>query len=238
MSLASSFFQRTAAEFVFPHLFLTAVGTAAMILCLATSIVGWAGIFLNNRAFLTVYATLLWPAFALVVAPGYITYKKRAFNLDGKINNLWSRLLTIDERRQIQLAFSCCGYYSPYVEASADSFRCFARSLLPGCKGPFMKFQSEALMIFYAASFAIVPVHLFCIIVALLCSDHVTYRFGKGITPKAYRLDEDAIADMKSVSLLTGLSRLSIHVTSFPLSASSRSDTVPCIRPSNYLLLK
>lgn len=177
------------------------VGTAAMILCLATSIVGWAGILLNNRAFLTVYSTLLWPAFALMVAPGYITYKKRAFNLDGKMNNLWSRMLSVDERRQIQLAFGCCGYYSPFVEASADSLRCFARSMLPGCKGPFMKFESMALINFYATSFGLVPVHLFCIVVALLCSDHVTYRFGKGITPKAYRLDEDAIADMKGVSL-------------------------------------
>ena len=28
----------------------------------------------------------------------------------------------------------------------------------------------------------------------LLCSNHVTYRFGKGMTPKAYRLDMSSMA--------------------------------------------
>ncbi|KAJ7706589.1 hypothetical protein B0H16DRAFT_1635108, partial [Mycena metata] len=28
----------------------------------------------------------------------------------------------------------------------------------------------------------------------LLCSNHVTYRFGKGMMPKAYRLSREAMA--------------------------------------------
>jgi hypothetical protein len=41
----------------------------------------------------------------------------------------------------------------------------------------------------YIASFAIVPAHLGIIVTALLCANHVTYRFGKGLMPKRYRLD-------------------------------------------------
>jgi hypothetical protein len=32
------------------------------------------------------------------------------------------------------------------------------------------------------------------ILAALLCSNHVTYRFGKGMMPKAYRLSREAMA--------------------------------------------
>jgi hypothetical protein len=31
-------------------------------------------------------------------------------------------------------------------------------------------------------------------IAALLCSNHITYRFGKGLTPKQYRLDVGTMA--------------------------------------------
>lgn len=33
------------------------------------------------------------------------------------------------------------------------------------------------------------PAHCLIIIASLLCSNQVTYRFGKGLTPKRYRLD-------------------------------------------------
>jgi hypothetical protein len=46
----------------------------------------------------------------------------------------------------------------------------------------------------YVAAFLLVPVHIFCIVAALLCSNHVTYRFGKGMMPKAYRLSLGSMA--------------------------------------------
>jgi len=46
----------------------------------------------------------------------------------------------------------------------------------------------------FAVSFILVPFHLTCIVAALLCSNHVTYRFGKGMMPKAYRLNSEAMA--------------------------------------------
>lgn len=174
-----------------------------MTLCVIVCIVGWAGILLNNRSFLSVYIFLLWIAFIFIVAPGYIAYKKRTFNLSGKMNQFWSSGLSLQSRQLIQRSLHCCGYYSPFIEASADSFRCFARSSLPGCKGPIIAFERKALQYVYVCSFAIVPFHLGIIVAALLCSDHITYRFGKGVTPKEYRVDDAIInsALLKQVRL-------------------------------------
>ena len=71
-----------------------------------TSLIGYAGILLNNRAFLAVYTLLLWISFALLVTPGYMAYKQRTFNLEGKINSQWSRSLGTSGRLRIQDAVS------------------------------------------------------------------------------------------------------------------------------------
>lgn len=176
------------------------LGTAAMAMCLVTMVIGWAGILLNNRSFLSVYALFLWPCFALILAPGYIAYKRRSFNLDGKMNFLWSRNFNTHARLVVQQALDCCGYYSPYVEAAAYGDVCFARSVAQGCKGPLIRFERVALTRTYAIAFGLVPIHLFCIVVSLICGDHVTYTFGKGMTPKQYRLDRDAVGAIKGVS--------------------------------------
>lgn len=170
-----------------------------MTVCICTVLIGWAGILLNNRAFLSLYTFFLWIGFVFIVAPGYIAYKKKTFNLSGKMNQTWSRGLTIEERRTVQRVLGCCGYYSPFVEAAADSVRCFSRSTLPGCKGPIIDFERTALRLIYTCSFAIVPLHLIIIVTSLLCSDHITYRFGKGVTPKEYRVDDVVL--QKAVSI-------------------------------------
>ena len=45
---------------------------------------------LNNCGFLAWYTFM---TFAFLVTPGYMTYKRRTFNLEGKINAQWSRYL-------------------------------------------------------------------------------------------------------------------------------------------------
>lgn len=167
--------------------------TAAASACLFTALIGWAGILLNNRAFLAVYTLCLWVSFGLLVVPGYLTYKKRAFNLEGKINAQWSRNLGIRGRLTIQNLLECCGYFSPYVEATVSA-KCYSRSQLEGCKGPYMRFEKRILEKWYIMTFSLVPFHLACIVAALLCSNHVTHRFGKGMMPKAYRLNQEAMA--------------------------------------------
>lgn len=159
------------------------------------SLLGYAGIVLNNRMFLAWYTFLLWICFAFIVAPGYITYKKKTFNLEGKINYQWSRDLGYDGRLRIQNALHCCGYFSPFVE-NVVSNTCYPRSILPGCKSRYLKFERYAMQSWYTACFCVVPAHLLIILAALLCSNHVTYRIGKGIMPKQYRLDETSTAHL------------------------------------------
>lgn len=169
------------------------ISTVAASLGVLVSLIGWSGIVLNNRAFLAWYTFLLWIVFALLVTPGYITYKKRAFNLQGKLNSQWSRDLGLDGRLRIQNQLQCCGYFSPFVEATVSQ-TCYARSVLPGCKGPYLNFERTILERWYICVFALVPAQLGIMIIALLCSNHVTYRFGKGMMPKAYRLNMNSMA--------------------------------------------
>lgn len=142
---------------------------------------------------------MLWISFAFIVAPGYVSYKRKNFNLEGKLNNLWSRQLNLSSRKKVQDSLNCCGYFSPFVEA-VSSPRCYSRSILPGCKGKLLRFERETLLKIYAIAFGLVPLHLGLIFISLLCSNHVTYRFGKGIIPKAYRLNASTAQVLRSVS--------------------------------------
>jgi Tetraspanin family len=204
------------------------VSTIAAVCGVVTSLVGWSGILLNNRSFLAVYTFLLWICFAFLVAPGYITYKKRTFNLDGKLNKQWSQQLGPSGRLAIQNQLECCGYFSPFSEATVSQ-SCYSRSTLPGCKGPYMRFERTILERWYAVAFALVPLQLFVMVSALLCSNHVTYRFGKGMTPKAYRLSLNSMAVImdnyaKYVSICYFFSRL--PTSDYPLPAQSTSRAI------------
>ncbi|KAE9408831.1 hypothetical protein BT96DRAFT_1094915 [Gymnopus androsaceus JB14] len=159
---------------------------------LFTAIIGWAGILLNNRGFLAVYTFFLWITFALLIIPGYITYKKRTFNLEGKLNSEWSRALGAAGRLRVQNRLNCCGWFSPFIEATISQ-TCYARSVLPGCKLAYVKFQRDVLERWYTVVFSLVPVQIGAIVAGLLCSNHVTYRFGKGMMPKRYQLNPSAM---------------------------------------------
>ncbi|KAJ7683528.1 hypothetical protein B0H17DRAFT_941757 [Mycena rosella] len=172
-----------------PELILS---TIAASVALFTALIGWAGIFLNNRGFLAFYTFFLWIAFIFLVIPGYITYKKATFNLEGKINKQWSSGLGGVGRLRIQSQLNCCGYFSPFVEATVSA-NCYARSILPGCKQPYLDFEQVLLHRWYITVFACVPVTIIAIISGLLCSNHVTYRFGKGMMPKAYQLNANSM---------------------------------------------
>lgn len=169
------------------------VSTVAASFAILTSVVGWAGILLNNRSFLAVYTFLLWICFALLVIPGYMTFRRKSLNLEGKINLMWSRNIGALGRLKIQNHLSCCGYFSPFVEATVSQ-TCYARSNLPGCKLPFLEYQRMVLTRWYTVAFAVVPLQIAVMLAGLLCSNHVTYRFGKGMMPKAYRLSMNSMA--------------------------------------------
>jgi len=120
------------------------LSTIAACVGIFTSVIGWAGILLNNRSFLAWYTFLTWITFAFMLIPGYLTYKRRTFNLEGKVNAQWSRMLGAQGRLRIQNQLKCCGYFSPFVEATISQ-TCYARSILPGCKLPYMQFERKVL---------------------------------------------------------------------------------------------
>jgi hypothetical protein len=173
-----------------PELILS---TFAASIGIFTSVIGWAGILLNNRSFLAWYTFFSWITFAFLVTPGYMTYKRRTFNLEGKVNAQWSQKLGAEGRMRIQNQLQCCGYFSPFVEATVSQ-TCYARSILPGCKLPYLQYERYILKRWYAAVFILVPVHISVMVAALLCSNHINYRFGKGMMPEAYRLNLSTMA--------------------------------------------
>ncbi|KAI0365335.1 hypothetical protein BV20DRAFT_954425 [Pilatotrama ljubarskyi] len=166
--------------------------TLSSSILLFTFLVGISGALLNSRPILAVYAILLWPALISMLAIGYTAYKRSAFALDHKLNLAWSQWYTPLGRLVIQDALRCCGFYSALHEAAASK-RCYPRTPLPGCKGKLWRFERANLATIWGTVFSLVPVHIMNIFVALLCANHVTRMFGKGITPKRYRLSGDDV---------------------------------------------
>ncbi|KAF9468704.1 hypothetical protein BDZ94DRAFT_692198 [Collybia nuda] len=173
--------------------------TLAASILVFTALVGISGVFLNSRPILATYAILLWPALVSLLAVGYISYKRTAFSLDHKLNLSWSQYYTSVGRLLIQNALQCCGYYNTLHDAT-PSKQCYSRSPLPGCKSKLYHFENENLNIIWSATFALVPLHLLNITIALLCSNHLTKTFGTGMTPKQYRLSSsDVKADADKI---------------------------------------
>ncbi|CAL1713664.1 unnamed protein product [Somion occarium] len=166
---------------------------------LLTSLVGTTGTILNSRPILAIYALLLWPALFSILVIGYASYKRYAFSLDRKLNFAWSQWYSPLDRLIIQNALHCCGFYSPLHEVTPSN-RCYVRTSLPGCKAKLYAFERMTLRTIWFAAFSLVPVHIANILVALLCANQVTRTFGKGITPKQYRLSgEDVKADAEKL---------------------------------------
>ena len=76
-----------------------------------------------------------------------------------------------------------------FPDQATFSRKCYPRTALPGCKGKLYRYEMSALTTIYKVAFSLVFVHLFAIVASLLCSNHVNFTFGKGLTPRQYRLD-------------------------------------------------
>ncbi|KAG1782273.1 hypothetical protein EV702DRAFT_1176592 [Suillus placidus] len=165
---------------VFEHADIVCVGnrtelvlsTAAAALASLTSVIGWAGILLNNRSFL----------------------------LSSKINAQWSRQLGPEGRLRIKNTLHCCGYHSPFVEATVS-------------QAAYINFEKCVLYFWYTIAFSLVPLQLVIMLAGLLCSNHATYRFGKGMMPKAYRLSMTSMAVIMDNYARWIISYLSPHVS-------------------------
>jgi hypothetical protein len=185
-------------------------------LLLFSSMVGVTGTLLNSRPILAVYVLLLFPAFLSFVSVGYVTYKKATFSLDAKVSEAWNLWFSPGARTVLQGALGCCGW-SP-LHGAVASGTCYARSPLPGCHGPLLRFERDALSAVAGAVFSLVPLHLVNIFVGLLCANHVTHRFGKGITPALYRLTtQDILSAEGSGSTSSSYIKQSIKRTELPI---------------------
>ncbi|KAH8086022.1 hypothetical protein BXZ70DRAFT_900021 [Cristinia sonorae] len=183
---------------------LVLITTCSCILLL-TFLVGITGTILNSRPILAIYALLLWPAFAAILAIGYTSYKRSTFALDRKLNLAWSQWYTSLDRLVIQNSLHCCGFYNPMHEVT-PSKTCYVRTSLPGCKAKLLAFERTNLRWVWTVAFSVVPLHVANIFVALCCVNHVTVRFGKGIMPKRYRLQaEDVRRDAGKVKEALGV---------------------------------
>ncbi|KAJ7904853.1 hypothetical protein B0H13DRAFT_2233876 [Mycena leptocephala] len=170
------------------------------------SLVGLSGVLLNSRPILA----------------------RATFSLDHKLNMSWSQYYTPLGRLLIQDSLRCCGFYSALHEAT-PSKRCYPRTSLPGCKGKLYRFERANLALVWSTVFSLVPLHLLNVLVALLCANHVTETFGKGITPERYRLtsvdvqtDAEKIMRGMRLDVMPSKRRLSSGVSA---SVISREDT-------------
>ncbi|KAF8196095.1 tetraspanin Tsp2 family [Pholiota molesta] len=107
--------------------------------------------------------------FLFLLIPGYLSYKRRSFNLEGKLNAQWSQGLGTEGRLRIQNELQCCGYFSPFVEATLRS---------PWMQAQYLDFERQVLKHWYTAAFGLVPLQLLVI----------------GMMPKAYRLSVTSMA--------------------------------------------
>ncbi|KAF8073509.1 hypothetical protein FPV67DRAFT_1478090 [Lyophyllum atratum] len=176
-----------------------AVGLVCAIMTWFGTLVGICGAFLNSRPILAAYTLLLWPTLVSLLAVGYVSYKRVTFSLDRKLNLSWSQYYTPLGRLLIQDSLHCCGYYSA-LHGATPSSECYPRSPLPGCKGKLYRFEQNSLATIWSAAFALALLHILNIFVALLCANHLTKTFGRGITPKQYRLSgKDVKADADNI---------------------------------------
>ena len=163
--------------------YITVAGSIQIFACL----VGLCGVVLNSRPILAVYCLLLWPSFISLAVVGYASYKRTEFALDRKLNLAWSQWYNPQDRLAIQTSLGCCGYYNSLHQA-VSSKRCFPRTSLAGCKAKLYVFEKKNLRMVWSTTFSLVPLHVLVICLSLLCSNHITETFGKGIAPKKYRL--------------------------------------------------
>ncbi|KAF9421034.1 hypothetical protein BGZ94_008974 [Podila epigama] len=151
---------------------LVYITLAASIMGLITGLIGMIGVIRENRVWLSWFNVLLWPLFCLYLSVGYITFRRVKYNLRAHLREEWLHSYTRSQRLVIQRTLKCCGYDTPSVSGAYD-MRCFPMTVLPGCRTKYNNYEKDLLTTCWTVSFALVPVQLFVMIAALLCSNHV-----------------------------------------------------------------
>ncbi|KAG0056342.1 hypothetical protein BGZ83_005461 [Gryganskiella cystojenkinii] len=163
-------------EFHSKLIYITLAGSAVG---LATALVGLVGVFRENRIWLSWYSIMLWPVFALYLSVGYIAFRRAKNHLRNHLRDEWIHDYTREQRLLVQRSLKCCGYISPNSNGEYD-LRCFPMINLPGCIHKYNLHEDKLLTTVWTASFSLVPLQLFVMIVALLCSNHVDGMLRSG----------------------------------------------------------
>ena len=88
--------------FLSNFLFLFLVACSGSILGIVCALLGFVGIFREDRRLLTVYSTLLWAVFALYVSVGYIAFRRDKNHLNQHLQDDWIHSYTRDQRLLVQ----------------------------------------------------------------------------------------------------------------------------------------
>ncbi|KAF9196205.1 hypothetical protein BGZ50_001606 [Haplosporangium sp. Z 11] len=148
---------------------MSLAASASGIVC---ALIGLVGTLREDRVWLSWYTTLLWPVFTLYVSIGYITFRRTKEHLRDRLRAEWTYTYSREQRLTIQRNLKCCGYLNSNNFGEYD-LRCFPMINLPGCVYKYHRFELKLLNMFWTVAFSIVPFHLFVMISALLCSNHV-----------------------------------------------------------------
>ncbi|KAF9321513.1 hypothetical protein BGZ91_004512 [Linnemannia elongata] len=154
------------------HSNIVYLSLAGAVFGIATALVGLVGIFRENRIWLSYYTIVLWPVFALYIAVGYIAFRRAKLHLRAHIKEEWINSYSREQRLLVQRNLFCCGFQDSTYFAAYD-MRCFPTTTLPGCEHKYSLFEKDLLTTLWTWSFTVAPVHLFVMIAALLCSNHV-----------------------------------------------------------------
>ncbi|KAG0309582.1 hypothetical protein BGZ98_000907 [Dissophora globulifera] len=144
-----------------------------------TAAVGLVGVFKENRIWLSWYSIMLWPVFGMYISVGYIAFRRQKNQLRVHLNNEWIHSYSREQRLLVQRNLKCCGYQDPSWYGEYD-LRCFPMINLPGCQHKYNIYEDKLLNTAWTASFALVPLQLFVMISALLCSNHVDGMLRSG----------------------------------------------------------
>ncbi|KAG0364619.1 hypothetical protein BGZ54_007332 [Gamsiella multidivaricata] len=161
------------------HSNLIYLSLAGGLLGVISALIGLVGIFRENRLWLSIYALLLWPVFALYVSVGYIAFRRSKNHLRARIKDEWIHSYTREQRLVVQRQLKCCGYQDPNWYGAYD-LRCFPLTNLPGCHHKYSVYEEKLLSTCTTAAFSLVPFQLLVMVAALLCSNHVDGMLRSG----------------------------------------------------------
>ncbi|KAG0050609.1 hypothetical protein BGZ83_004613 [Gryganskiella cystojenkinii] len=161
------------------HSNLILLAFAGSVFGITCAILGFLGVFRENRTLLTIYTTLLWVVFALYVSVGYIAFRRYKNHLNQHLRDEWMHSYSRDQRLLVQRQMKCCGWLSASSNGEYD-LRCFPMINLPGCQFKYREYERALLSTSWTVAFSIVPFQLFVMIVALLCSNHVDGMLRSG----------------------------------------------------------